>query len=187
MPVEEVDADYYDLSDIIASSSNITCTFSKNNSKDIFPLFGQKRPENITDKGFKAEVPLFIAEAIRRTCRVHFPKAYNIPMQEVLQANACCINLGSMQQQFYLLGKHISLLVGGEEGRLLAECLLNTFVQRIGLILTKSLNSDRKPDKLDSYEKDLYEIGINTDKWMRKWTSSVRKDRKRKLPSSQIS
>lgn len=74
----------------------------------------------------------------------------------------------------------------GEEGRLLAETLLNTFVQRVGRIQTCSLNSMTKPKKLDTCEKQLHAIGVRTQSLMNDWTKGITSDMKRKASSTII-
>uniref|UniRef100_F1KZV1 DNA replication complex GINS protein PSF3 n=1 Tax=Ascaris suum TaxID=6253 RepID=F1KZV1_ASCSU len=183
---QEVDEDYYNLNDIVACSSNVSCSFTKYTSKEIFPLIGQKAPDSVNEKGFKAEIPLFMAQALRRSCLIHLPKAFNTATQQVLQANAKSVDLQSLHQHFYRLGTHLALTIEGEEGRLLAETLLNTFVQRVGRIQTCSLNSMTKPKKLDTCEKQLHAIGVRTQSLMNDWTKGITSDMKRKASSTII-
>lgn len=78
------------------------------------------------------------------------------------------------------------MMFTGEEGRLLAETLLNTFVQRVGRIQTCSLNSMTKPKKLDTCEKQLHAIGVRTQSLMNDWTKGITSDMKRKASSTII-
>ncbi|VDK48547.1 unnamed protein product [Anisakis simplex] len=64
--IQEVDQNYYDLDDIIASTSNIQMSFNRHTSKEIFPLLGYKAPETISERTFKVELPLFMAQPLRQ-------------------------------------------------------------------------------------------------------------------------
>ncbi|KHN87652.1 DNA replication complex GINS protein PSF3 [Toxocara canis] len=113
MLAEEVDKNYYDLDDIIACSSNVLCSFNGNISKDVFGLLGRKAPDMVVDKTFKTEIPLFMAQALHRTCSIELPKAFNTLTQQALKANAKSVSLESLNQHFYCFGTHLALTIAG--------------------------------------------------------------------------
>ncbi|VDM43152.1 unnamed protein product [Toxocara canis] len=117
---------------------------------------------------------------MRKHFQIELPKAFNTLTQQALKANAKSVSLESLNQHFYCFGTHLALTIAGEEGRMLAETLLNTFVQRVGAIRTCSLDGAAKPKKLDSCEKKLYSISVRTERLMDDWTRGSTSDRKRK-------
>lgn len=77
----EVDKDYYNLDDIMATKTNIGCTYGQETPPgwfftqisncfsyililEIFKIIGQKPPEQILAKGYKTDTPIWMAEML---------------------------------------------------------------------------------------------------------------------------
>ncbi|KAE9549759.1 hypothetical protein FO519_007029 [Halicephalobus sp. NKZ332] len=186
--IEEVDADYYNLDDIMATKSTIACNYSPESPSEVFRLIGQKPPETIPPKGFKTETPVWMASVLTSKTVFHVeaqtPKAFSEAMRDGLKAKPEVANLDSFCLHFYLLGRHVAKIVGGDHGKSIADCLLRVFMKRSGYIFRMSVDPSTKPMKFDSTEKKLFLLAQRSEIRTTEWFHRVdRRSLKRKHSS----
>ncbi|VDD95543.1 unnamed protein product [Enterobius vermicularis] len=197
--VEKVGTNYYDLNDIIACNSSVSCSFGRTNPKGILALTGQSVTNLSVSRGYRADIPLFLAQTVYRTGlgRIYLTFPFNNRAQDVLQADPENINLEALHQHFYRTGQRLAVIAGmlstlfclvykGEAERL-AETLLNTFLRRLPKIITTAVNSYAKPRKLDSIEKRIHAIGMYTEALMTDWFDFIEEGCKRRATSLKLS
>ena len=56
-----------------------------------------------------------------------------------------------------------------EEGRFIAQMLLTAFTQRIGSIITRSLDMNAKPKDFDEVEKRIYFVAQKSERLFTGW------------------
>ncbi|KAI5633567.1 GINS complex protein domain-containing protein [Phthorimaea operculella] len=93
--------------------------------------------------GTGVEIPLWLAESLssRRPplVGVDLPRIYKEAYREILDADACTVDLHKLGQHFYELGCYTAKHdIKGE----VATTLVNTFRQRFKLLLSASVSSD---------------------------------------------
>uniref|UniRef100_A0A0K0DFL3 DNA replication complex GINS protein PSF3 n=1 Tax=Angiostrongylus cantonensis TaxID=6313 RepID=A0A0K0DFL3_ANGCA len=113
------------------------------------------------------------------------PMAYNSNVRNVLLANAAHANLDSLQPYYYEMGMSLCHLVSGNIGSEIADCLLETIVQRIGSKTNSIVTvcGTEITSKSDNMEKRLYEEGMKCRSRLHEYFSAqqVTKGRKRRL------
>uniref|UniRef100_A0A0N5AL94 DNA replication complex GINS protein PSF3 n=1 Tax=Syphacia muris TaxID=451379 RepID=A0A0N5AL94_9BILA len=187
--IEAVNKSYFNLDEIITCASMTSCSCSRTLPKEILALVNHSEQGTNTSKGHKAEVPLFLAETFHRTGigMVHLSFPFNNRLREALLADSRSVDLEALHHHFYRLGRHLVNIVEESQAQGLADTLLHTFLQRVGQIIIRSLNSNEKPTKLDSTEKLLYAYGMYTEAQFRDWFDGVDEGCKRRAESLKVS
>ncbi|KAH7726735.1 Protein Y65B4BR.8 [Aphelenchoides avenae] len=179
--IKDFDEEYFDIDDIMATCSTLKCNFNSKTPKEFFPMIGARAPETITEKGYEVAVPTWMIEAVEQVCTPKVPKEFGSDFFNILNACATNVNLDTTQRYFYILGRHVSQLVHGTETRfLIAEGILSTFNQRVAWIVTKALNPNQKPDRMDEIEKKIFVRAQKSECEFRHWTQCSKSRLKRK-------
>lgn len=93
--------------------------------------------------GCSVEIPLWLAESLysRRPplVSVELPKIYKESYREILNADACAVDLHKLGQHFYELGCYVAKHDIKSE---VAATLNNTYRQRFRMLLAASMSSD---------------------------------------------
>ncbi|XP_068620048.1 DNA replication complex GINS protein PSF3 [Battus philenor] len=134
-------SNYLSISDILVTNEKIPCKFLHD-----LPKMGFLDPSSTEDDlktGTNVEIPLWLAESLysRRPplVSVDLPKIYKEAYREILNADACTVNLHKLGQHFYELGCYIAKYdIKGE----VENTLINTFRQRFRMILSASASTD---------------------------------------------
>ncbi|CAD6186277.1 unnamed protein product [Caenorhabditis auriculariae] len=184
---QDVESNFYDVDDILAKSTGVSCLFNKNSPADFFTeMLGIRKTKQVEDKQFSSEVPLWLVDSVRSHCTISLPQTFTPGMISVLQADARSVNLARNEKYFYVLGIELCHLFKDDDQETatkLANCILNTLTQRVGSVVAKALHGEMKADKLDCQEEAIFETGklckLDIDDWLN-CTSTVSR-RKRKL------
>ncbi|KPJ03299.1 PREDICTED: DNA replication complex GINS protein PSF3 [Papilio xuthus] len=134
-------SNYLSISDILVTNEKIPCKFLHD-----LPKMGFLDPSSTEDDlklGTNVEIPLWLAESLyfRKPplVSVDLPKIYKEAYREILNADACTVDLHKLGQHFYELGCYIAKHdIKGE----VANTLINTFRQRFRMILSASCSTD---------------------------------------------
>ncbi|XP_026763258.1 DNA replication complex GINS protein PSF3 [Galleria mellonella] len=134
-------SNYLNISDILVSNEKIPCKILQD-----LPKMGFLDPSATEDDlkvGSNVEIPLWLGETLysRRPplVSVDLPKIYKDAYREILNADACTIDLHKFAQYFYELGCYIAKYdIKGE----VATTLVNTFKQRFRMLLAASVSND---------------------------------------------
>ncbi|CAK5113843.1 unnamed protein product [Meloidogyne enterolobii] len=138
-----VSEDYYDLDSILAMKANVHCVFESGTPLEIFPLIGQKLPEE--GKTHQTVVPVWLLSAgIGDICRFNLPNAFNKINSDVIAAGskkleATCIV--ARQRYFYLLGIFLCRYLNTSEAKRISTTLLEGFTSRIGQIISLAVDT----------------------------------------------
>ncbi|KAL3998145.1 hypothetical protein ACH3XW_13845 [Acanthocheilonema viteae] len=166
----DVDKDYYDIRDILACKQSLKCLFSNSLPREIFHLIGQRAPD--MEGGFcRVDLPLFMVRTLP-SCKVVPPAEFSPIQMQVLRAAPEHVDVMHLNQFYFILSKHIVKLVPDEDGHLLAETALFSFLQRCGWILNCALHQGAKPKKIDSTEIQLYREAFNCALQFSRWFNS---------------
>ncbi|XP_059060790.1 DNA replication complex GINS protein PSF3 [Achroia grisella] len=134
-------SNYLDIFDILVSNEKVPCKTLQE-----LPKMGFLDPSATEDDlkiGSNVEIPLWLAETLysRRPSLVSIdlPKIYKDTYREILNADACTIDLHKFAQYFYELGCYIAKydIKGG-----VATTLVNTYKQRFRMLLAASVSHD---------------------------------------------
>ncbi|RVE47707.1 hypothetical protein evm_007596 [Chilo suppressalis] len=134
-------SNYLSITDILVSNEKVPCK-----SLHDLPKMGFLDPSAVDDDlkaGTNVEIPLWLAESLhsRRSplVAIDLPKIYKDTYREILNADACTVDMHKLNQHFYELGCYIAKHdIKGE----VANTLVNTFKQRFKLLLTASVSTD---------------------------------------------
>ncbi|CAH0401365.1 unnamed protein product [Chilo suppressalis] len=134
-------SNYLSITDILVSNEKVPCKFLHD-----LPKMGFLDPSAVDDDlkaGTNVEIPLWLAESLhsRRSplVAIDLPKIYKDTYREILNADACTVDMHKLNQHFYELGCYIAKHdIKGE----VANTLVNTFKQRFKLLLTASVSTD---------------------------------------------
>ncbi|XP_014205095.1 DNA replication complex GINS protein PSF3 [Copidosoma floridanum] len=162
-------SDYFSLTDILVTEERMSVELQQSFPKLGFLSHSAKDVD--LNVGAKLELPLWLASAL---CTRHaqlvsceMPKVYRESYREILQADACAVELAKWGQHYYELGLQLGRVqlmnVGAEEARRIAEFLLQVFRSRFRVIMdseqcvfgTSALSSHSPP----VLEKKLIEQG----------------------------
>ncbi|CAH0590168.1 unnamed protein product [Chrysodeixis includens] len=132
---------YLSISDILVTNEKIPCKFLHD-----LPKMGFLDPSAADDDlkaGTNVEIPLWLAESLyaRRPplVTVELPKIYKDSYREILNADACTVDMHKLSQYFYEFGCYIAKHdIKGE----VASTLINTFRQRFRMLLSASVSTD---------------------------------------------
>ena len=98
--------DYYDINDILASDSKVSCVFEMQVLRLGFLVPGTS-VENIA-VGTKMDLPYWLARALcskrKQIVSVDIPKAYKDAYREVMRADANVVNLQKLGPYYYCTG-----------------------------------------------------------------------------------
>ncbi|VDP14519.1 unnamed protein product [Onchocerca flexuosa] len=165
-----VDKNYYNMRDILACKQNLRCLFSNPLPREIFHLIGQRAPD--MEGGFcRADLPLFMIKALPN-CRIIPPAEFSPVQMQVLRAAPEHVDVMHLNQFYFILSKHIVKLIPDEDGRLLAETVLFSFLHRSGWILNCALHQGIKPKKIDSTEAQVYREAFRCALQFSRWFNS---------------
>ncbi|XP_049877069.1 DNA replication complex GINS protein PSF3 [Pectinophora gossypiella] len=134
-------SNYLSISDILVTNEKVPCKFLHD-----LPKMGFLDPSATEDDlkaGTNVEIPLWLAESLysRRPplVSVDLPKIYKEAYREILNADACTVDMHKLGQHFYELGCYVAKHdIKGE----VANTLVNTFRQRFKMLLSASVSSD---------------------------------------------
>ncbi|XP_075981267.1 DNA replication complex GINS protein Psf3 [Anticarsia gemmatalis] len=134
-------SNYLSITDILVTNEKIPCKFLHD-----LPKMGFLDPSAAEDDlkaGTNVEIPLWLAESLysRRPplVSVELPKIYKDSYREILNADACTVDMHKLSQYFYELGCYIAKHdIKGE----VTSTLINTFRQRFRLLLSASVATD---------------------------------------------
>ncbi|KAJ1358417.1 hypothetical protein KIN20_016836 [Parelaphostrongylus tenuis] len=108
--------------------------------------------------------------------------AYNSNVRNVLLANAAHANLDALQPYYYKMGMNLCQLLGGNVAGEIADCLVETIVQRIGDIVLRTMSDSGITTKIDNMEKRLYEESMKCQSRLHEYFSAQQtKGRKRRI------
>ncbi|KAL4705558.1 hypothetical protein ACJJTC_006886 [Scirpophaga incertulas] len=136
-----MNSEYLSVSDILVSHEKVSCKFLYD-----LPKMGFLDP-SAADEDLKAgsnvEIPLWLADSLcsRRPplVSISLPKIFKDSYREILNADACTVDLHKLCQYFYELGCYVAKHdIKGE----VATTLVNTFKQRFRLLLSASVSTD---------------------------------------------
>ncbi|CAG9137090.1 hypothetical protein JYU34_014568 [Plutella xylostella] len=136
-----MDNNYLSISDILVTNEKVPCKFLHD-----LPKMGFLDPSAAEDDlkaGSNVEIPLWLSESLysRRPplVSVELPKIYKDAYREILNADACTVDMHKLGQYFYEFGCYISKHdIKGEVG----STLINTFRQRFRMLLSASVSRD---------------------------------------------
>ncbi|CAB3231753.1 unnamed protein product [Arctia plantaginis] len=134
-------SNYLSVTDILVTNEKIPCKFLHD-----LPKMGFLDPsaaDNDLKAGTNVEIPLWLAESLysRRPplVSVELPKIYKDSYREILNADACTVDMHKLNQHFYELGCYIAKHdIKGE----VANTLINTFRQRFRMLLSACVSTD---------------------------------------------
>ncbi|OWR45710.1 hypothetical protein KGM_211793 [Danaus plexippus plexippus] len=122
--------------------------------------------------GTNVEIPIWLAESLhaRRPplVSVELPKIYKETYREILNADACTVDMHKLGQYFYELGCYIAKYdIKGE----VATTLMDTFKQRFRMILSASVSTDSITalQPLSTSERDRTAGAVVTEKALSRW------------------
>ncbi|XP_041984892.1 DNA replication complex GINS protein PSF3 [Aricia agestis] len=184
-------SNYLSITDILVTSEKVPCKFLHD-----LPKMGFLDPsaaEEDLKSGTSLEVPLWLAESLcsRRPplLSIDLPKIYKETYREILNADACTVDMHKMNQHFYELGCYIAKYdIKGE----VANTLIDTFRQRFRMIMSASVSTDtvNALQPLSKSERERTDAAMVTEKalcdWLKKGScplkiaSMVANHRKRK-------
>ncbi|KAL0820295.1 hypothetical protein ABMA28_006205 [Loxostege sticticalis] len=132
---------YLSISDILVSNEKVPCKFLHD-----LPKMGFLDPSAADDDlkaGTNVEIPLWLAESLQSRrpplVSVDLPKIYKDAYREILNADACTVDMHKLGQYFYELGCYVAKHdIKGE----VAATLENTFKQRFRMLLSASVSTD---------------------------------------------
>ncbi|XP_047997380.1 DNA replication complex GINS protein PSF3 [Leguminivora glycinivorella] len=136
-----MDNSYLSISDILVTNERVPCKFLHD-----LPKMGFLDPSAAEDDlkaGSNLDVPLWLAEALnsRRPplLNVDLPKIYKDAYREILNADACTVDMHKLGPHFYELGCYVAKHdIKGE----VKSTLINTFRQRFRMLMAASVSSD---------------------------------------------
>ncbi|KAI8419967.1 hypothetical protein MSG28_008572 [Choristoneura fumiferana] len=126
---------YLSILDILVTNERVPCRFLHD-----LPKMGFMDPSAAEDDlkaGATLDVPLWLAENFNSSCRiplltVDLPKIYKDAYREILNADACTVDMQKLGQHFYELGCYVAKHdIKGE-----------TFRQRFRMLMSASVSSD---------------------------------------------
>ena len=156
--------DYLDIDSIIAVNTKVTTKMESTVCKLGF-IDPACDSENIV-KNTKLELPIWLTRELYNDGLATFelPKGYNESFRQVLEADANVVDLHRLGPNYYRLGQFLAAL-NLPESTAIANCLVDTFYQRLRRIMDFSSNSPTSltPEisqflsKLDNEEVKLFE------------------------------
>ncbi|XP_026321029.1 DNA replication complex GINS protein PSF3 [Hyposmocoma kahamanoa] len=134
-------SNYLSITDILVTNEKVPCKFLHD-----LPKMGFLDPSCTEDDlraGSNVEIPLWLAESLfaRRPplVTVDLPKIYKDAYREILNADACTVDMHKLGQYFYELGCYVAKHdIKGE----VASTLVNTFRQRFRMLLSACVAND---------------------------------------------
>ncbi|XP_026464364.1 DNA replication complex GINS protein PSF3-like [Ctenocephalides felis] len=170
---------YFTIEDILATNERLPCKVL-----DEIPGLGFLDPSSANENlkaGTVLEFPLWLVKSVavgrNRVITPEIPKIYKEQYREILQADACAVDLSRLCNFFYEVGSYMCQFdVRGT----IAETLIETFKNRFRYIMDLSQNTEnstQSSNKLDNLEESLLKNGINTtllmDEWLLKGHSAI--------------
>ena len=132
---------YFSITDILVSEERIQCEIQQ-----ILPNLGFLSPaakDGDLKPGQKLDLPLWLASALSTKREVFVacetPKIYRDSYREILQADACAVELNKLNHHYYELGLQLPQL-SEDERRKLPEFLLDVFKSRFRIIMDSEQN-----------------------------------------------
>ncbi|XP_032519864.2 DNA replication complex GINS protein PSF3 [Danaus plexippus] len=163
-------ANYLSITDILVTNEKVPCKFLHD-----LPKMGFMDPSATEDDlkaGTNVEIPIWLAESLhaRRPplVSVELPKIYKETYREILNADACTVDMHKLGQYFYELGCYIAKYdIKGE----VATTLMDTFKQRFRMILSASVSTDSITalQPLSTSERDRTAGAVVTEKALSGW------------------
>ncbi|XP_045778069.1 DNA replication complex GINS protein PSF3 [Maniola jurtina] len=163
-------SNYLSISDILVTNEKVPCKFLHD-----LPKMGFLDPSAVDDDlkaGTNVEIPLWLAEYlyIKRPpiVSVDLPKIYKETYREILNADACTVDMQKLGQHFYEFGCYIAKHdIKGE----VATTLVNTFRQRFRMILSASVSTDSISSfqPLSASERDRTAAAVVTESALSGW------------------
>ncbi|XP_072942554.1 DNA replication complex GINS protein PSF3 [Epargyreus clarus] len=163
-------ANYLSIADILVTNEKVPCKFLHD-----LPKMGFLDPSATEDdlkSGTNVDIPIWLAESLhsRRPplVSVDLPKIYKEAYREILNADACTIDMHKLSQHFYELGCYIAKHdIKGE----VATTLINTFRQRFRMIMAASVSTDSVSalQPLSASERDRTASAAVTEKALSGW------------------
>lgn len=163
-------SNYLSISDILVTNEKVPCKFLFD-----LPKMGFLDPsatESDLKAGTNIEIPLWLAESLytRRPplLSVDLPKIYKETYREILNADACTVDMHKLGQHFYELGCYIAKHdIKGE----VSSTLLDTFRQRFKMILSASVSTDsiNSIQPLSTSERARTEAAVVTERALSSW------------------
>jgi GINS complex subunit 3 len=164
---------YFSISDILVTEERIQSEFEQ-----LLPNLGylciSSKKDDITPKT-KLDLPLWLADALCRrgesiiNCEI--PKIFKDSYKEILQADACSVELSKWNQYFYELGLRLPR-TSIDDSQKLAEFLLEVFKSRFRIIMDSEQNLSSAPSlrgHLSVLEKKLLVQGNNGKVQLLNW------------------
>ncbi|XP_046970544.1 DNA replication complex GINS protein PSF3 [Vanessa cardui] len=163
-------SNYLSISDILVTNEKVPCKFLLD-----LPKMGFLDPsaaENDLKAGTNIEIPLWLAESLysRRPplVSVDLPKIYKETYREILNADACTVDMHKLGQHFYELGCYIAKHDIKSE---VSATLLNTYRQRFKMILSASVSTDsiNSVQPLSASERERTKSAVVTERALSSW------------------
>ncbi|KAM3957201.1 DNA replication complex GINS protein PSF3-like [Aphomia sociella] len=163
-------SNYLSIPDILVTNEKIPCKVLLD-----LPKMGFLDPSSTEDDlktGTNVEIPLWLAESLysRRPplVNIELPKIYKDAYREILNADACTIDMHKLAQYFYEHGCYIAKYdIKGE----VATTLVNTFKQRFRLLLAASVSNDSigTMQPLSASERERAAAAATTEQALSSW------------------
>ncbi|XP_046755526.1 DNA replication complex GINS protein PSF3 isoform X3 [Gallus gallus] len=124
-------------------------------------------PVSIGGIGSKLEIPMWLAKGLhdskRRLISVELPKIYKEAWRTVFSADANVVDLHKMGPYYYGFGSQL-LNFDNPENPEIAQCILQTFINRFRRIMDSSQNAYNEDTsslvaRLDELERALFQAG----------------------------
>uniref|UniRef100_A0A1I7YJC9 DNA replication complex GINS protein PSF3 n=1 Tax=Steinernema glaseri TaxID=37863 RepID=A0A1I7YJC9_9BILA len=175
---------YFDADALLAMQGPVEAFFRGDTPKEIYKILGQPVPASFTD-GHKSEVPAYLIDVLRRSEYMQqwkFPKSCQEKTLEVMKADASCVRLSALNNDFYAYNARIAELAGGMAGAEIAQTLLASFRKRFPKMQNLALHMGEKSAetaKLDRFEERLVRIGAAQSNAFREWRYGAEKENRR--------
>lgn len=131
--------DFLSCEDISAQTQRVSCCFVRDVRGIGFLDPSSDGPDVLANT--KLELPLWLARVLfaRKLIEIEIPKGYTDTYREILDADACVVDLHKLGPDYYRVGQHL-LSLGVKDGPEIASSLVSAFHQRFHLILDYAMN-----------------------------------------------
>lgn len=132
-------ADFLSCEDISAQTQKVSCCFVRDVRGIGFLDPSSDGPDVAANT--KLELPLWLARVLytRKLIEIEIPKGYTDTYREILDADACVVDLHKLGPDYYKVGQHL-LTLGVKDSADMAKSLVSAFHQRFHLILDHAMN-----------------------------------------------
>ncbi|RNA39904.1 DNA replication complex GINS PSF3-like [Brachionus plicatilis] len=167
---------YFNIQDIMASQERISCKFEIDVTNMGF-LDSSSHDSNIK-VGSKLDLPYWLVKAIYnekfKFVNIDLPKWYKKFYHDILEADACVVDLRKMGPYYYDFGVLLLNLVETDIGLNIARTLLSCFRSRFRRIMDLSSQTDHRDlykaiSKLDFTETEIYKAGQSDANGFIRW------------------